>query len=384
MSEVTDILDRLPEVSFIDNKSLKDVLDKLKNDYETKYEELTNEKNALSNDFKMQSIIQAFSLLMYQIMQYIDKQGKSNLLKYSYGSALDGLGAFKSVFRNEFKKATSTIRFSISESKTSNITIPKGTQAATKSKIHFESLEDYEIISGNLYVDVIMQCTQDGTIGNNLAIGDINILVNKIPYIEKVENITISSGGSEPEEDIEFLEKIYNAPNKNSTTGTEASYIYHCKNFRSDIVDVKLPENVEGGIVEIYILLKDGKLPDEEFIQSLTDYLMAKERKIFSDKVLILAPLTQNYNINLTYYINSTDSNKALIIQNEVKKAIDNYINWQSEIIGRDIEPSKLIYLIMNAGAKRVEIKEPIFTPVNEKSIAVVNEINYSYGGLEK
>lgn len=384
MSEVTDILDRLPEVSFIDNKSLKDVLDKLKNDYETKYEELTNEKNALSNDFKMQSIIQAFSLLMYQIMQYIDKQGKSNLLKYSYGSALDGLGAFKSVFRNEFKKATSTIRFSISESKTSNITIPKGTQVATKSKIHFESLADYEIISGNLYVDVIMQCTQDGTIGNNLAIGDINILVNKIPYIEKVENITISSGGSEPEEDIEFLEKIYNAPNKNSTTGTEASYIYHCKNFRSDIVDVKLPENVEGGIVEIYVLLKDGKLPDEEFIQSLTDYLMAKERKIFSDKVLILAPFTQNYNINLTYYINSTDSNKALTIQNEVKKAIDNYINWQSEIIGRDIEPSKLIYLIMNAGAKRVEIKEPIFTPVNEKSIAVVNEINYSYGGLEK
>ena len=88
------------------------------------------------------------------------------------------------------------------------------------------------------------------------------------------------------------------------------------------------------------------------------------------------------YNVDLTYYINRSDSNRAVAIQEAVAAAIADYTTWQ-RAIGRDINPSKLVELVMAAGAKRVELKAPTYTEVEAKSVPVLEAQTIQYGGLE-
>jgi len=47
------------------------------------------------------------------------------------------------------------------------------------------------------------------------------------------------------------------------------------------------------------------------------------------------------------------------------------------------INPDALINLFIQAGAKRVEIRSPVFTVINDTSVANENLVNLIYGGLE-
>lgn len=51
--------------------------------------------------------------------------------------------------------------------------------------------------------------------------------------------------------------------------------------------------------------------------------------------------------------------------------------------IGRDINPSELIRCMMEAGAKRVEIKHPVFKSVQHTELAQCSNQSIGYGGLE-
>ena len=51
--------------------------------------------------------------------------------------------------------------------------------------------------------------------------------------------------------------------------------------------------------------------------------------------------------------------------------------------IWRDVNPSELIKRVISAGAKRVELTEPIFCQIDESSIAALAAETIVYGGLE-
>lgn len=97
----------------------------------------------------------------------------------------------------------------------------------------------------------------------------------------------------------------------------------------------------------------------------------------------VLAPAVVNYDINLTYWIDKSNSAIAVSIQNAVNDAVNDYIAWQKSKLGRDINPSELIARIKGAGAKRVEITSPAFTQVTLEQVAVASNVTVTYGGLE-
>jgi len=105
--------------------------------------------------------------------------------------------------------------------------------------------------------------------------------------------------------------------------------------------------------------------------------------KPLTDTVEVLAPEIKSYNLNLTYYINNSDKSSALTIQTNVEAAIKDYLLWQRKKLGRDINPSELTKLILAAGAKRVEIIEPVFTVTQNHEVAIADAKNVIYGGLE-
>ena len=92
---------------------------------------------------------------------------------------------------------------------------------------------------------------------------------------------------------------------------------------------------------------------------------------------------TVDYDLELTYYINNSDSTSASTIQSKVNAAVEEYIVWQRSKIGRDINPSELIQRIVSAGAKRVEVVKPVFQKIAKDAVAKLGTKKVTYGGVE-
>lgn len=371
-----------PDVSFIDDRTVDDVRREMVADYEAYMAQAAGKTVTLERASVHRMELYAAAAQIYQGLQYIDRAGKQNLLKYSYSDFLDNLGRFKGVERGEPKAATTTLRFTLSAVRDAAVGIPKGTKAVSAGTIYFETEAYAEIPAGAASVDVSAVCTVTGTEGNGLAPGELDA-VEHLPYIESVTNITETAGGAEKESDDSYAEHIFLAPGAYSTAGPADGYIFHAKNFNSNVGDVVATSNQAAGTVELVFIMADGSAPGEEMIIGLQEYLRDNNVRPMTDLVTVSAPEEVRYTIGLAYYINRSDSARAVAIQAAVETAVADYQVWQ-RTIGRDINPSKLVELIMAAGAKRVEIAAPVHTKVGATAVAALSgQPAIQYGGLE-
>lgn len=373
-----------PEISFIGGCSLADWLEQGKEWYVERFLELTGESLTLHDTDEEKILLDAIGYMFYQVMQYVDYTGKQNLLKYSVGDFLDNVGARCGVKRGAASRASVTVRFTLTAEQDVDYMIPAGTQTAPSSSdnIFFAVESDTKIPTGELYADAVCLCTLAGEDGNGFLPGEVDELVDALPYIDSVLNITTSDGGADAESDDDFADRIYYAPSLYSTAGSEDSYIYHVKSASVLVGDV-IVYSPEPCRVDIIITSKNGGVPSEELLRTVTDYLMEKQRKVLSDLVTVRGPDTKTFDVSLTYYISTENQKYAGAIKEKIEDAVSDYIVWQTEKIGRNVTPSKLIQMVMEAGAKRVEIDAPADIVLENDEIAVLGEKLVTYGGLE-
>lgn len=377
-----NMLESYPEISFIDNMTVEDIQAYYLKAMKEKYKELTGRELVMSEAEPARLIAYANCMILYQIAQYADRAGKMSLLKYSYGDYLDNIGALKGVKRLEAGKAVTTLRFTLSDTRPGVILIPKGTRVTAATGMYFETVDNLEIPAGSLSGEVNAECREAGMDGNGYEAGMLNVIVDPIAYVEKAENITVTQGGSDREDDRNFAERIYLTPSSWSVAGPDDAYIYWVKTFDAAIKDVRVFSEVPGD-VEIRFLLKNGEVPTQTMIEELETFLQRGDIRPLTDHVHVSAPLLHEYVINITYFINSSDINHVPAIQEKVEKAVAEYKKWQGESIGRDIIPDKLTHLVVSAGAKRVNIDSPEFTALNWEEIARITDVQIKYGGLE-
>ena len=382
LNETLKPLAELPDVSFIDNDTIDAMMQRLVSNYERRYQEITGKEVTLGAADPMRIALYAVALDLYQTEQYVDRAGKQDLLKYSYGEFLDGLAANRSVSRKEATAARTTVRFTASETKDYALAIPAGIRVTNGDGIYFTTVEYAEIAPGDEYVDVEAVCTAEGTEGNNFLPGQVDILVDPLPYIQSVANVTTSEGGAARESDESLAERVYLAPSGYSTAGPTDAYVYWAKAFGAGIGSV-VPVSPEPGKVDVYVLMTDGSMPGEELLQELQDYLTEERIRPMTDLVTVKKPEAVEFSIDLTYYINRSDQAKAVTIQENVKKAVAEYTTWQTSEIGRDINPDELVQRIKAAGAKRVELTAPTFAVVGETQVAKCTASAADNGGLE-
>lgn len=372
----------LPDVSFIENDTLDNMRTRMVANFESEYKRLTGRSISLSLADPNRIILYAHALELYQVEQYVDRAGKQDLLKYSYGEFLDNLGAGRGVIRKQPAPAETILRFTASGVRASAIGIPEGTQVTNGDMLYFVTEEYDEIPAGEMYVDIRAICTENGIEGNGQLPGQLNTLVDLIPYVSSVENITESSEGADLETDERLAERIYLAPSGYSVAGPDDAYEYWVKTYSQTVGDVNIssPNPVE---VQVRFLMSDGSLPTQTTMEGLEQYLKDGNIRPLTDKVTVLAPEVCNFEINVSYYINQSDQAKAATIQAMVAQAITEYVQWQTYTIGRDINPSELVKRIVEAGAKRVEVVSPAFIVVPETSVARVGKQTVTYGGIE-
>lgn len=383
MPDEMNAIKSLPDISFIDNKTIEQVRQEMVADYESFISEATGQTVTLDRSSVHRMELYAAAAQIYQAMQYIDRQGKQSILKYSYSDFLDNLAAFKGVTRNPATPATTTLRFTLSVERDTATGIPQGTRVSTAGSIYFSTDVYAEIPAGSTTVDVPATCTVAGTDGNGFAAGELATIVDPIPYVASVTNTTATEGGAEIESDDDLAERVFLAPGAYSTAGPEDGYLYHAKAYSAAIGDVVATSDQEAGTVDIVFIMADGSTPGEEMIEGLEGYLQGKTIRPMTDLVRVAAPQEVTYTINLTYYINRSDSAKAVTIQAAVAQAVADYQTWQ-RAIGRDINPSKLVAMVMEAGAKRVTVTAPTYTTVDATKVsAIQGSAVVTYGGLE-
>ena len=200
----------LPDVEFVD-KSVEDLLADMVSEYEQAYYETTGTRKTLYPGDPIRIWIYTQALRIYTAYQLIDFSAKQNLLKYAEGSYLDNLGARVGVTRLPASSAICTVRFTLSTVQPSAIYTCRY-KSKSGRKCIFETIDYVEVAVGSTYVDTVVRCTELGTIGNGYIAGQINILVDPIPYVSSVTSQDISQGGADVESDTSLSERIFLKP----------------------------------------------------------------------------------------------------------------------------------------------------------------------------
>ena len=372
----------LPDVSVIDGITLSAIQAKMVALYREKYRQINGKDITLRAGEPEALKIYAVSVILFQLYEIVEKAGRMDLLKYAYGAFLDHLGAVRGVTRLPSYPAKTVVRFTLSAAQPNAITIPAGTRVSDGDLLYFATDGAAEIPIGEMYADIPCTCLEDGSGGNGVMPGGINNLVDLLPYIESVANTETTAGGADVESDDDLAERIYLAPGGYSVAGPEGAYVYHTRSFSSAVGDVEVTSPSPCEVV-VRFLLSDLTLPTDALIAEIAEHLSGKTIRPLTDHVTVLAPTGQEFDVAMTYYINRSDLDKAVSIQSEVAKAIEDYISWQTGTIGRDINPSVLTEMVVAAGAKRVEVTSPVFTPVPAGTVPRAGSVNVTYGGVE-
>ncbi len=314
--------------------------------------------------------------------------GNQNIPSRAEGENLDALAQLlKLEERPKAQSAVCTQRFRISEPQQTAVLIPAGTRVTSSGGLFWETAEDVYINIGETYVDAQIRCRTPGIIGNGYAPGQLDTLVDLYDYYSKTENRTTSDSGADEATDEEFYQLMRASMDAYSCAGARGSYEYFAKKASTEIGDV-IANSPEPGVVKLYVLMDDGTLATEEVKAAVLAQCSADEVRPLTDQVFVEDAETAEYNIAFTYYTQTGTSKSAAEIQAAVHAAVQKYVGWQAAKLGRDINPSTLIGLLMQTGIKRVELTEPAFTILRDDGktapqVAAVKDITVVNGGYE-
>lgn len=313
----------------------------------------------------------------------INETAKKNVPRYAKGEYLDSLAElFRDTKRLPASKASTTVRCHISAKQNESVFVPAGTRLTADGEVVFATKKILEIKAGQLYGDVEAECLVAGEKGNGFAPGQLKMIVDVYEYYEKIENITETAGGAEQESDESYYEHMRESMESFSTAGPINGYIYWTKTVSSAVADVAVT-SPEVCVVDVRVLLQDGKEATEAILKEIEEALNASDVRPLTDKVTVSKPELVNFAVDVTFYISQPNKASAIIIEAAVREAVDNYIKWQTEKMGRDINPSYLVQMMMEAGAKRVEVRQPIFQRVADIEVGKLESKTVLNGGLE-
>lgn len=373
---MSDSVRGYPEITFVSADTQE-----IQTDLIAAYETITERSLALADPARL--FILWVAQQMVQLNSNIDYSAKMNLPRYATGDYLDSLGElFKDCYRLDAEQAQTTLLFSLSTVRDEVTLIQAGTRVRAEGEIYFVTEENLEIPTGAVSGQIGAICSVPGAEGNGYTPGKLTDIVDVFPYFQSVTNTTESAGGADVESDDAYYERMRESLETYSTTGTIGAYAYWAKTASSLVEDVSVTSPVPGE-VDIRFILEKGVLPGEEMIQKVYEIVNSDQVRTLTDLVYVAAPDIVTFQIDVTYYLQKNSAISDESVMANVEEAIEKYKTWQCEKMGRDINPSKLNSLLMDAGVKRVEINAPIFTVVSEDTVAQLGEYSIRNGGSE-
>jgi len=399
----------------MDFENLRDVVfaevdtDKLIKSAISVYEGIMNTTLYAGNPVRL--FLMALCVIRGQDNAILDWTSKQNLLKYAVGNYLEHLGAWLGVFRLSPTPARCTLMFSLQQVRNFPTTIPMGTRATADGKVFFSTDAVLLIPAGEISGEVSATCLSEGSVGNELMAGQINRMVDSVAFVNGVENINTTNGGSDIETDSALRARIRLKPDSFTTAGSRLAYQYWSFTAHVNIGDVAVVSPIPG-IVNIFVMLRGGEQPevDSAEIMAVKEIFGVSDiyGHVSSESGDRLRPLTdlifvfpinvEPVNYTIKWWVTDEQAVDLVSIKEAVHNAVSEYEVWQTEKAGRDIVPDKLIKLCLSAGAKRVELKRiiiiddvPVEIPFVHSVIGDTTVVNFIEnedriidGGVEK
>ncbi len=375
------VVQSFPDINFV-NTSVDDMLSAAISTYQQTYYKLTGQQITVQPGDDVYILLYSNALQNYSTLQSINNAARMNFLKYSTGDYLKNLGSNTGNLESDPKPAVTSVTFTLGAVQAQPVVIPQGTRVTPGNGLYFSTDQAATILIGNTAVTQSVTCLTSGSSGNGYVPGQINILVDSVPYVASVSNTQTTEGGSDAQSESSFKEQIFSGNQGFSVAGPSSSYDYFARQYSSSVIDTAVI-SPSANVVDLYALLTDGALPNQTFLNDLMAYIGADNRRPMTDNFSALAPIITNYDVNLTYYIDPTNASQESTIQAAVTAAVNSFTVWTKSKIGRDIIPDQLTTGIIGAGAKRVAITSPVFTAVTATSVAVVRTVTVTYGGLD-
>ena len=317
--------------------------------------------------------------LMTAFYNTMNDVAKQKMLQYARGNVLDAIGEMDNTPRLVADSAHCTMRFSMSGPIENNIVIPAGTRVTADGEIYFATEKARVLQAGETQVDIEAYCQTAGSAYNGIEAGMINVLVDVIPYIASVSNITVTSGGDDGEPyteegDNRYRERIRLSKASYSVAGPVEAYRYFALSANPDISDV-LIDSPSGNIVDIYALMKGGEIPTPEVLKEISDKVSADDVRPMTDKVTAKAPTQIEYDIEIKYYTTLDNEAQAVLTVESAGGAIDKYNAWQTAALGRDINPDYLRKYVLapsdgTTAVSRVDVIKPTIVDIKKNQVA--------------
>ncbi len=318
----------------------------------------------------------------------INDTGRQNLLKYALGNKLDAIGEMYGPrgARLGTKYATVSVRYTLSAAQGVDITISAGKRITPDGVLFFATTTDLVITGGQTTGIVKAQATETGAKYNNLAPGQINQIVDPVPFVASVTNTSTSSGGSDVESDDDYRKRLYLLPESFSAAGPDGAYKFWAKTTDENISDVAVTSPNPGEVL-LTVLMDGVGIPSQSVIDAVLAICNDRTIRPLTDHVSVQAPAVTNYDITMTYYIAKDRETEVLSIRDAIENAstgaIKKYRDWQKAALGRAINPDYLRQLVLNAGACRITLTAPVYSTVDETHVAIDQTVTVTYGGLE-
>lgn len=296
----------------------------------------------------------------------IQEAAKQCLVEYAMYPMLDYLGELVGVTRLAAQSAKCVVRFTLTEAKLFNVTVPAGTRVEGKGgTVVFETESNLIIEAGETYGDASVVCQTAGIAGNGYALGEVNELLDVVVHIESVTNVTETSGGSDQEDDSAMRARVKLAPEQFTNAGSYGAYRYHAISAHQDIVAVAVTSPTPG-TVNVYPLTKDGT-PTQPVLDAVEGAVSAETVRPLCDAVQVLAPTQQNFSLSVHIELYSWADGAA--VKAAVEAELDAYAAELRSFLGRDVVLTQIIAVVNGVyGVYKTTLVSPTADVVNAEN----------------
>ena len=271
---------------------------------------------------------------LYSLQVQSDWVARQCFPQTATGEYLDRHAALRGLERRRAAKAEGSLRFSVDEALSTNLTIPAGTVCMTAGLVRFETAEDGVLAAGTLQTEVPARAVEPGFVGN-VGSGTVLSMAVAPVGVSRVTNPEPFAGGVDEEGDEALRERVLETFQRLPNGANAAFYQQGALSFPGVAAAQVLPRSRGVGTVDVVIATEAG-LPDADLLSQVRAWF-EKRREIAVD-VAVLAPKVKT--VDVTVRVKSREGRDAAAVRRAVTDALNGWFTGAR--LGKDLLRAQL------------------------------------------
>lgn len=226
----------------------------------------------------------------------IQEAAKQNLLAFATAPILDYLGELMDTTRLPVQPARTTMRVTFAEPAATAFQIPAGFRVEAPSGVQFAAAAAIDVAAGQSTVEFMAVAVEAGAAANGYLPGQVSVLIDELPVdVQSVQNLTLTRGGMDAEDDERYRTRIRLAPERFSW-GSENRYRFLAMTTAAELIDVQVLSPSPDGRIDIILLSQDG-VPAQETIARVDAAVNDRKKRMLNDRITVKPATPVDYSL---------------------------------------------------------------------------------------